>query len=127
MTAKKQTGPYPKDQGLASQLIRWRILTEAVQDHLGDMPYVAQNNTQLDKLVAEILSSVAEQKALTARLRVVVRQREAKVAQARDLRSRIASAVVGQYGACSEKLKEFGLKPQKRRKSAARRQEVHAR
>jgi hypothetical protein len=126
MTVKNQTGPAPRNRTLTSLLIRWRILTEAVKDHLADLPYAAAQNARLDKLVAEILSSAAEQKALTARLRVVIREREAKVEQARDLRSRLTAAVIGRYGPRSEKLKEFGLKPQRRRKRAARRQEVHA-
>jgi hypothetical protein len=38
------------------------------------------------------------------------------VQQARDLRNRLAAAVMGHYGPGSDKLREFGLKPRKRRR-----------
>jgi hypothetical protein len=127
MTGKKPTGPLPPGKALASYLIRWRILTEAVRDHLCDLSHAMAQNTRLEKLAAEILTSLDEEKALTARLRAVVRERRAKVVQARDLRNRLAAAVLCQYGLRSEKLREFGLKPVRPRRTARARKEVRRR
>ncbi len=119
MNGKKMNGrkrSAQQDQGLAAQLTRWRHLVGGVQRNLGDLAYTADHNTQLEKLTEEILRSTFEQRALTQQLRALIREREAKVQQARDLRNRLAAAVTGHYGPCSNKLREFGFKPRSRRR-----------
>lgn len=122
MTAKNPTGAFPLGKALAVQLMRWRVLTEAVRDHLRDLSHALAQNTRLEKLVVEILGSLDEQKALDVRLRALIRERKAKVIQARDLRNRLAAAIQSQYGLGSEKLLEFGLKPRRPRRTARRRE-----
>jgi len=114
MNEKKR--PVQQDDSLAAQLTRWRKLVAGVQRHLGVLAYTAEHNTQLEMLADEILHSASEQRVLTHRLRALVRERGEKVRQARELRNRLAAAVMGHYGPCSDNLREFGLKPRKRRR-----------
>ncbi len=110
---KKKTEP---DNGLAAHLTRWRKLAGGVRNNLCDLAHAAEHNAELHRLADEILRSAGEQQALTARLRGLVQERRAKVHRARDLRARLAAAVTGCYGPYSDKLREFGLKPRKRRR-----------
>ncbi len=127
MADKNPTKAEPHDRSLAMQLMHWRILNDAVEENAGDLAHAVAHNRRFAKLLAEILSSVAEQKVLTARLQAVVRERQGKVLEVCDLRSRLAAAAVGRYGPRSEKLREFGLKPRRRPRRSAPRREVRTR
>jgi hypothetical protein len=123
MDAKKKKSTW-QGNSLAAHLTRWHKLIGAVQRNLKDLAHAAEHNTRLEKLLDDILQASAEQRALTYRLRILVRERDEKIRQARDLRSRLAGAVIGKYGIYSDKLREFGLRPRGRGRKMVPRKEV---
>lgn len=125
MTGKKK--PARPDQGLAAQMSRWSKLVRGVQNNLDDLGFTAEKTAQLEKLAEEVLCAIGEQRNLTCRLRILVRERDEKIRQAQDLRSRIVAAVIGRYGIYSDKLREFGLKPRARGRRVVARGEVAGR
>lgn len=100
---------------MREQFARFQALASNLQAHLVELPGLAANHTAFEELVGRIQASLAEQDVLASRTSDLIRTREQDMKQALELRHRLAGQLQGQFGTTSERLREFGLKPRRRR------------
>jgi hypothetical protein len=105
--------PGPRSRG--ELLDHWNALAVNLTNHLDDLPHAAPDLTTFQATLQRIQMSVAESQLLEARKVDLVRIRKEDMRLARDLRNRLVAQVQGKLGTASEMLREFGVKPRKRR------------
>lgn len=101
-------------QSIAGTAGVWRTLADHIRDRLPDMPHLAAEHAELDRLLVRITDSLARQDTLKKEIRMLTRGREVDLELARESRRRLVAMVQGRFGATSEELVGFGLKPRKR-------------
>jgi hypothetical protein len=117
----KATEPVPPSRNrragpksVAETAREWKTLLTNVRSHLPDMPHLAADLAELERLLASVESSVAEQTDLKGRIGLLARGRVVELEQGRELRRRLVAQLQGRFGAKSEALRGFGIKPRKR-------------
>jgi hypothetical protein len=107
----------PISKSIAATATHWRTLANNLRDALPDMPHLAAEHAEFERLVARVESSLAEQNILQGRISVLIRGRVVDLEQGRELRSRLTAQLQGRFGSKSEALRQFGIKPRKRSKT----------
>ncbi len=100
---------------MREQFARFQSLASNLRTHLAELPGLAANHTAFEELVGRIQASLAEQDVLASRTSDLIRTREQDMKLALELRHRLAGQLQGQFGTTSERLREFGVKPRRRR------------
>jgi len=95
---------------------RWDVLNANLKTHLEELPRLTDGQAELEKLINEDLALVAQQSQLTAKARDIVVQRRALAKEGNRLREFLAAGLRHRLGPESQKLVEFGVKPQARKK-----------
>jgi hypothetical protein len=99
---------------LRENFVRWEGLATNARPHLADIASLESYLTAFDEVLGRIRVSLFEQDVQTAKVSALVRARKDDVAKARDLRKRVTGLIRVHFGSDSEKLREFGLKPESR-------------
>jgi hypothetical protein len=107
----RRTGPG----SLGETVAVWKALASNARTVLADMAHVVPDHTAFEESIAKVEASMAEQDILSARATALVHLRREDVARARSLRNKVVAHLQGKFGTESEKLREFGLKPRKRK------------
>lgn len=107
----------PISKSVHATATRWRTLANNIRDALPDLPHLAAEHAEFERLVARIESSLAEQNTLQGRISVLIRGRVVDLEQGRELHSRLVTQIQGKLGKKSESLRHFGIKPRKRSKT----------
>jgi hypothetical protein len=111
----KKTGTRPRGiNSLRDNFVRWEGLATNARPHLGDIAMLESYLTAFDEVLGRIRAALFEQDVLAAKSSELVRAREGDMARARDLRKRVTGLLRVHFGSDSEKLREFGMKPQAR-------------
>jgi hypothetical protein len=108
---KRRPGP----RSVPELATRSKALATNLRPHLAEMPHLAALHGELERVVARIEASIAEQDTLAARIRGLITARAEEMLQGRDVRNRLAAQLQGQFGLTSDELRGFGLKPRKRK------------
>jgi hypothetical protein len=105
----------PIGNTVRERFARFQSLASNLRPRLPEMPALADNHAAFEELVVRIQASLAEQDVLASRTSELIRTREEDMKQALELRHRLAGQLQGHFGTGSEKLREFGIKPRRRR------------
>lgn len=89
----------------------WDTMNKNLRDCLTEIPYLAEDQEALDRLLARSRSLEAQQGMYIASLREVNRQRVEIEREGDELRNRLAGALRHKFGETSMRLFAFGLKP----------------
>jgi hypothetical protein len=95
---------------------RWDVLNANLKTRLQDLPQLAEGQAEFEKLINEDLALFAQQSQLTASARDIVVQRRTLAKSGNRLREFLAAGLRHHFGSESQKLVEFGVKPQARKK-----------
>ncbi len=104
-------------QSFAERMAQWGLLKQGLTANAADLAFLEAERTQFTALLASLGTLDAQQEALKAQLQQVTQELDTKVGQATALESRLRASIKGKYGAKSEKLEEFGIKPTRPRAS----------
>jgi hypothetical protein len=104
----------PGRKSIAEKASVWKTLASNVRDRLPDMPQLADENAEFERLIGRIESSLVQQNTLRAEIGVLIRSRAVDLELARASRSRLVALIQGRLGTTTEELRGFGLKPRKR-------------
>ncbi len=99
---------------LREHFVRWEGLATNARPHLAEIVMLQPYLTAFDEVLGRIRTSLFEQDVQAAKASALVKGRREDVAKARDLRKRVTGLIKVYFGSDSEKLREFGLKPQVR-------------
>jgi hypothetical protein len=100
---------------MREQFARFQSLASNLRTQLAELPGLAANHASFEEVVGRIQVSLAEQDVLASRTSDLIRSREQDMKLAVELRHRLAGQLHGEFGTTSERLREFGLKPRRRR------------
>jgi hypothetical protein len=104
---------------LAKLISDWELLHTALQSHLTDMPFLKDQATQLEGLIADAKGMDTKQQDLRGSLQETVRQRKDLEKRGTALRSQLAAMLRGSLGFDNQTLLSFGVKPRRPRKKKA--------
>ena len=100
----------------AKKVTKWAVTSSAVIINASDLPNLQADGLELQSLQQEAMELGNLQIALEAQFQQVSRDLEEKLREGEALVARVRSGVRAEYGYQSEKLREFGLRPFRRRK-----------
>jgi hypothetical protein len=103
----------------AKKVTKWAVTSNAVIINASDLPSLQADGLELQALQQEAMELGNLQIALEAQFQQVSRDLEEKLRQGEALVARVRSGVRAEYGYLSEKLREFGLRPFRRRKGGS--------
>ncbi|MFZ5883627.1 MAG: hypothetical protein ACOYYI_07615 [Chloroflexota bacterium] len=101
----------PSNRSFSDLLLRLGQLSAGLEARAGELDFLAEDHAALKALLDEARSLDEQQEALKARTQQVTAQLAAKQAKLEALESRIRAMLKGKYGAKSEALESFGVKP----------------
>jgi DNA anti-recombination protein RmuC len=109
-----------KGQSSAEKFSRWGITASNLREHLGEMPHVAADLAEMDRLIAEARALESQQEAIRGQAREVTAQLQDLAKNGEKLRSRLRAHLQARFGPTSESLLKFGFRPRRtpRRKPA---------
>ena len=102
----------------AKKVTKWAVTSNAVIINASDLPSLQADGLELQSLQQEAMELGNLQIALEAQFQQVSRDLEEKLRQGEALVARVRSGVRAEYGYLSEKLREFGLRPFRRRRGS---------
>jgi hypothetical protein len=104
---------------LAKLISDWELLHTALQPHLTDMPFLKDQATELEGLIADAKGMDTKQQDLRGSLQETVRQRQALEKRGIALQLQLAAMLRGTLGFENQTLLSFGVKPRRPRKKKA--------
>jgi hypothetical protein len=102
----------------AKTMAAWEELLAGVAANQGDLPHVDVYRAQLGVEMADVKASHSRRSALQAEALKATQDLRSFLARGNDLAVRIRAGIYLQYGPRSEKLVEFGMKPNRKRRVA---------
>lgn len=99
---------------LRENFVRWEGLATNARLHQADIANLESYLTPFEEVLGRIRTSLFEQDVQAAKTRDLVKSRKADLVRARDLRKRVTGLIKVHFGSDSEKLREFGMKPEAR-------------
>ncbi|HVR99870.1 MAG TPA: hypothetical protein VMW27_24815 [Thermoanaerobaculia bacterium] len=96
----------------------WNQCMLAYDTNAEDLAHLRPQRDELGLVFNRAMTLSSRQDALRAELNQTTKDLNETMAQGKDLNSRLKAAVKGHYGAKSEKLIEFQMKPFRRRQKA---------
>src|SRR5436305_14211678 len=104
---------------VAKLISDWELLHTALQPHLTDLPFLKDQATQLEGLIADAKGMDTKQQDLRGSLQETVRQRKDLEKRGKVLHSQLAAMLRGSFGFDNQTLLGFGAKPRRPRKKKA--------
>jgi transcription elongation GreA/GreB family factor len=105
-------------KSLPRTLGTWEQLLAGVAANQGELPHVDVYRAQLDAEITDVRAAQSRRSALQAESLQATQDLRSFAARGNDLAVRIRAGIVLQYGPRSEKLVEFGMKPNRKRRGA---------
>ena len=102
-----------KGQSSAEKFSRWGITASNLREHLEEMPHVAADLAEMDRLIAEARGLESQQEAIRGQAREVTAQLNELAKNGEKLRSRLRSHLQARFGPTSESLLKFGFRPRR--------------
>jgi hypothetical protein len=99
---------------LQKTLADWEVMCTNLDPQADNLPHLIADREALWSLVAELKALEIERESLKAALRETNLKRAERRRRGRDLTGRITESLRGRYGAESEELTRFGIKPRPR-------------
>ncbi len=96
----------------------WKQFMLAYDANAADLAHLQPQRNELEVIHTRAITLSSRQDALRAELNQTTKDLNETMAQGKDLSSRLKATVKGHYGAMSEKLLEFQMKPFRRRQRA---------
>jgi len=103
-------------QTFPSETTSWGEMSVTVDVNKVDLAHLEPQRSRLAVVSDSAKATKLKQEALKAQVQQTTRDLEALMKEGRDLFSRLRLGVRTQYGAKSEKLTEFGMKPRRKQK-----------
>lgn len=97
------------------QMKHWERIVAVSKENAADLELLSGYTNRLDELVPLTKQANTRQALAQAEFQQSTRDQEVLMEEARELALRIRHGVKSIYGSRSEKLVEFGLKPQRKR------------
>ena len=102
-----------KGQSSAEKFSRWGITASNLREHLEEMPHVAADLAEMDKLIVEARALESQQEAIRGQAREVTAQLQELAKNGEKLRSRLRAHLQARFGPTSESLLKFGFRPRR--------------
>ncbi|HEV2855047.1 MAG TPA: hypothetical protein VHC97_19800 [Thermoanaerobaculia bacterium] len=102
-----------KGQSFAEKLSRWSVTASNLREHLEEMPHVAPDLGEMDRVVSEARALENQQEALRGQAREVSAKLLELAKEGEKLRSRLRSHLQAKFGPTSENLLKFGFSPRR--------------
>src|SRR5688500_17926621 len=102
-----------KGQSLAEKFSRWGVTASNLKEHLEEMPHVAADLAEMDRIVSEARTLESQQEALRVQAREISVDLEKLVKEREMLRARLRSNLQAKFGPTSEALRKFGFSPRR--------------
>ena len=102
-----------KGQSSAEKFSRWGITASNLREHLEEMPHVAADLTEMDRLIAEARALESQQESIRGQAREVTAQLQDLAKNGEKLRSRLRAHLQARFGPTSESLLKFGFRPRR--------------
>lgn len=102
-----------KGQSFAEKLSRWSVTVSNLREHLEEMPHVAPDLGEMDRMVSEARALENQQEALRGQAREVSARLQELAKEGEKLRSRLRSHLQAKFGPTSENLLKFGFSPRR--------------
>lgn len=102
-----------KGQSLAEKFSRWGVTASNLREHLEDMPHVAADLAEMDRMVSEARTLESRQEELRGQAREIGAQLKDLAKEGERLRSRLRAHLQAKFGATSESLLKFGFRPRR--------------
>jgi hypothetical protein len=99
---------------LQNRLANWEVLNTNLKTNLAALPELQAGQERLETYIAEGQALVALQSRLTAEVRDIGPNRLSLVRRGSQHREFLAAALRNTFGADSQRLIEFGVKPRRR-------------
>ncbi len=96
----------------------WKQFMLAYDANAGDLAHIQPQRNELEIIHDRAITLSSRQDALRAELNQTTKDLNETMVRGKDLNSRLKAVVKGHYGAKSEKLIEFQMKPYRRRQKA---------
>lgn len=103
---------------LADVIKQWKQLLATVAANKADLPALEEYRVQLETEVTGAEEESVRQATLQAEVQQSTRNLEGFRKRGQEAAVRIRSGIRSKYGLRSEKLTEFGMRPQRRRKAS---------
>ncbi|MFL6194221.1 MAG: hypothetical protein ACJ75H_08625 [Thermoanaerobaculia bacterium] len=103
---------------LADVIKEWKQLLATVAANKADLPTLEEYRVQLETELAGAEEESIRQATLQAGVQQTTRNLEGFLTRGREAAVRMRSGIRSKYGLKSEKLTEFGMKPQRKRKAS---------
>jgi hypothetical protein len=102
-----------KGQSSAEKFSRWGITASNLREHLEEMPHVAADLAEMDRLIAEARALESQQESIRGQAREVTAQLQELAKNGEKLRSRLRAHLQAKFGPTSESLLKFGFRPRR--------------
>lgn len=105
------TKGYSKPERIA----RWKVMAVGLEPQLQELPLVVPLHAELKGIILQSEELDVRHEALKAETQEINRTRDELAARGDELRNRLAAALRTVHGFDSERLIEFGIRPQRTR------------
>ena len=102
-----------KGQSLAEKFSRWGVTASNLKEHLEEMPHVAADLGEMDRMVSEARTLESQQEAIRGQAREISSQLKELAKEGEKLRARLRSHLQAKFGPTSEALRKFGFAPRR--------------
>lgn len=109
-------------QTYSQLIVEIDALSTNLRSNLDEVPLLSTVQTELDAWLAEARGLTSQQDVFTARLRETSEKRRLSEAKGIELRGRAANGLRSHFGIKSQSLREFGLRPRRNPRPAAKEQ-----
>lgn len=102
-----------KGHSYAEKFSRWGVAVTNVKENLDEMPHVAPDLAEMERLLTEARSLESRLEDLRGQGRVLSAQLREVVKTGEKLRSRLGANLQAKFGFTSESLVKFGFRPRR--------------
>ena len=100
-----------KGQAFADRMGRWTVLITNGEEHVAELPHIAEDLTALETLQGRAKALDSLQQSMRSQFQAVSKELAEVVKEGERLRSRLGANLKGKYGFTSETLIKFGFRP----------------
>jgi DNA anti-recombination protein RmuC len=111
--SKKENVMAAKGQSLAEKFSRWGVTASNVREHLEEMPHVASDLGEMERMVSEARALESQQEGIRGQAREISNRLQELAKEGEKLRSRLRSHLQAKFGPTSENLRKFGFSPRR--------------
>ena len=100
-----------KGHSFAEKFSRWGVALSTLKEHLEEMPHVAADLAEMERLLTEARALEARQEEMRGQAREINARLRDLTRDGERLRSRLRLHLQAKYGATSASLVKFGFRP----------------